>query len=364
MTLRSMRPASLPQEADDSNPMQMGAIPAKSQGMDFAGTPQEWMRGLGNAFRGMAEENSKLRAEFQSMRTSCEQEGSFGRPINGIPFAPTSTIEAAMLGRSRYFGQAPGRAQGGSGPDWIRDLSKTFFSGGRSWSQEMAGQVTGQALYGRPPALYDQLGLGSGVLCRHPSELPGSGICHSFGVPRNTTEYGGSAVRGRRGKPQPDPVGEPHRKSESMFDVERIQARQRERRGEPVEVDQGGPPGTGGSFDTFHRLYEVFGGAGPEARQQPSLQSASFSHGGNGDIFEGGARGIQQPPSGCGFDVVEGGARGIQQPSSGSFLSGLGGGSHGGNLPSSGLGGTGGGAGGNQQPSSGNGFGGFGHGGN
>ena len=252
----------------------------------------------------------------------------------------------------------------------------------------------------RPPALGDQMGLGSGGHLGRPSELPGSGVCHGFGVPRSATECGGSAVRGCSGEPQPDPVGEPRREFESMFDVERIQARERERRGEPVEVDQGGFPGTGVSFDPFHGLGEVFGGAGPDAKQQPSMQSSSFSHVGNGDVLGGGARGSQQPSSGCGFDVLGGGARGSEQPSSGSLLgalgggaggiqplsgtglfnglgggaggiqqpssgngNGFGGGGPGGNHPSSGFDGLGGGAGGNQ-PSSGNGFGGGGHGGN
>ena len=349
----------------------MGATPARSRSMDFAGAPQEWMRGLGNAFRGMAEENSKLRAELQSMRTSREQESSFGRPMNGIPFAPTSTMEAAVFGGSGCFGQAPGRAQGGSGLDWIRDLGETFFSGGRSWSQEMAGQVTGQGLYGRPP-----------------------------------TECGGSAVRGCSGEPQPDPVGEPQREFESMMGFElgnvrdvvsqwkwtrmyllELVCRLIRFRGLETFLEVLGtelnsslllkvlrfPMEGVGMFlevvpeafnshlclvclevvpEAFNRLQEMVCSmvleVVPEAFNS-HLQGMEMVleevHGGNHQS--------------SGFDGLGGGAGG-NQPSSGN---GFGGGGHGGDQPSSG--GCGGGAGGNQPPSgNGNFFGGAGQGGN
>ena len=235
MALRSMRPSSLPQPEDLPERM-AGPTPARSQTADFGGSPQEWMRSLGNAFRGMAEENSKLRAELQSMKTVSGHESPYGRAFVGNPLAPAASMEAAAFGGNGIYG-GPERSLGGSGLDWIRDLGKTFFSGGRSWSQDVAGQMMGQGLFARPPALGDQMGLGSGGHLGRPSELPGSGVCHGFGVPRSATECGDSAVRGCSGEPQPDPVGEPRREFESMFDVERLEARERERRGQSV----GGP---------------------------------------------------------------------------------------------------------------------------
>ena len=96
-----------------------------------------------------------------------------------------------------------------------------------SWSQDHAGPQA------RPPALHVRCAL-EAVDTGHPSELPGSGVCHSFGVPALP-----NAEALRFGDVQDNlNLG-------NMFDVERIDAHERERRSQSVEVDQDGPCGTG-----------------------------------------------------------------------------------------------------------------------